>query len=861
MIYKPLSLNYGGGINNPAARSPQFSGSAALCIGIGGTGVAALSELKGKIYQQMIPDNPGESVPRYDAIQLLGIDSDDREYRNYSGNHRLDRTEFFSVRQCNIVETFNSPQGKRLIKNDPRMNWLEIDNIRAPLSPEGSGGIRQIGRYLLLSKADSLYTEISNKCRLALMNRRGKPLDIYIFAGLSGGTGSGCFVDTCYLVRKVVDDYGLDARIMGYFFLPDVVTGKMPVFYNPAAVAYNNSNGYAALKELDYLMHLEKNGDEFIQDYGFGNILRTKQPPVDVCYLISARKADGSLVADDFNYSINVVSDYVVTFLADTVIFEDDSAKFGLTIPAYLSGIARRPPRCWDANSYHILGICKAEVPMTQFNTYLATGFFQKFAKGVCIPRSKVNKEAVQRLMSELQVDATGVCSAVVSNTRKLHLPEIDRKQLAREPVCARGTLPRIWADSYNNWLAECDGIMAINSNGLTKKLDGFGYHEVNVQSLIGRLFRRLWDLSVDPAYGPYYAAYLLKNNGDDLVSALDGEIAKVYSQEDEKRIQLHHMEDLVIECNEKLVNGSIFSKKRAYEDYYHVVNDYLETVMDACQCRRTAEVLRVFRTQAEELYNTFFAPLIQMLDNLQETFRDNECYFNMGLARLSHLNTHHMASLNDIKPRLDRALGVLHTDQLVAAFMQEIMVHSENWLKNDELQLATQISNYILSIFHAENSRSLQDYLFEKHPEFQGDPYMLSHFVHHEILKQLYDFASPMLWCDPAYLSDSDHVYDCSAVYTPEDCPAICSEASVFANSKNGCYAHSSPLERIMAIREISGVPLCAYLGIRGLKQDYDNAILRKASGAGIHLYADTGRGNCRNWRTCIPDPAPGDS
>ena len=70
MKYDSLLLNCGGGITNPAAKSKQFSQSAALCIGIGGTGIAALSDLKGKIYQQLIPDNPGDPLVKYDGIQL-----------------------------------------------------------------------------------------------------------------------------------------------------------------------------------------------------------------------------------------------------------------------------------------------------------------------------------------------------------------------------------------------------------------------------------------------------------------------------------------------------------------------------------------------------------------------------------------------------------------------------------------------------------------------------------------------------------------------------------------------------------------------------------------------------------------------
>ena len=42
--YDSLLLNCGGGIINHSQQSKQYRGAAALAIGIGGTGVAALAE-------------------------------------------------------------------------------------------------------------------------------------------------------------------------------------------------------------------------------------------------------------------------------------------------------------------------------------------------------------------------------------------------------------------------------------------------------------------------------------------------------------------------------------------------------------------------------------------------------------------------------------------------------------------------------------------------------------------------------------------------------------------------------------------------------------------------------------------------
>ena len=49
----------------------------------------------------------------------------------------------------------------------------------------------------------------------------GSELDVYIFAGISGGTGGGCFLDTCYIAQKALENMGRaqSSNVMG-FFLP-----------------------------------------------------------------------------------------------------------------------------------------------------------------------------------------------------------------------------------------------------------------------------------------------------------------------------------------------------------------------------------------------------------------------------------------------------------------------------------------------------------------------------------------------------------------------------------------------------------------------------------------------------------------
>ena len=164
--YDSLLLNCGGGIINHSQQSKQYRGAAALAIGIGGTGVAALAELKQKVYQQLEPDDPNSAVPTYQHIQFLAIDSDTTDIDQMRGKAKLDRDQdFFSINNPNLTAALKA---KGQVKGNAALNWMDIDRINNLLSTQGAGGVRQVGRFLLISKAGALEKTIESKCRQAL---------------------------------------------------------------------------------------------------------------------------------------------------------------------------------------------------------------------------------------------------------------------------------------------------------------------------------------------------------------------------------------------------------------------------------------------------------------------------------------------------------------------------------------------------------------------------------------------------------------------------------------------------------------------------------------------------------------------
>ena len=75
MIYKKLSIAAGGGIIDQYQQAEQEE-CANVFIGLGGTGISCLKEVKKQVYNRLKPDPDSGDVPRYDHIQFLAIDGD-----------------------------------------------------------------------------------------------------------------------------------------------------------------------------------------------------------------------------------------------------------------------------------------------------------------------------------------------------------------------------------------------------------------------------------------------------------------------------------------------------------------------------------------------------------------------------------------------------------------------------------------------------------------------------------------------------------------------------------------------------------------------------------------------------------------
>lgn len=839
MKYDSLLLNRGGGITFRKAKSPQYSNTAALCIGIGGAGIKALSRLRGMVYRDLIPDD-SEEASVFGGIRFLGIDWSDFESNCELGSCRLREDEFFSLRRT-------TPPNTQEVRSDPRMNWIDIGVINDTIrSGRYVTEVRQLARFLLMSKAEQLYETLRKEMHAAAQARITPRVDVHLFAGLSGGTGSGCYLDTCYLVQKAAEEHGYDVTISGCFFMPDVMTGKPEIASKPASVQHINANGFATLKELNYLMNLRDAHDWFEQYYGEGLQVRTQEPPVHMCHMITACNPDGSIRMDGFADAIQTAADYVMNYLTMYECDESDDRNNLRWVCAHTDRAVMGIPRQWGANlCYHSLGASSVEIPVKQFHTYLTVAYFREFAKLARKPSEEITREVVDKWMEQMRIRPVDIYGRVINGTLELNLPDI--------PVGApsilltiKAGLPRIWADHENGWANYCDEQMTRNVNGLTKPLDGFAYERINDGSLIGRLFRYLWRMCVDPNYGPYYASYLLSNHGNDLYSALADAIAAAVGEEEACRNRLPILQVRVVELKRKLMERS--NSKSAYEAYCDGVEHWLNMDMAVHQWHKTAETLRIFQTQMEELERSFFQPLIKTLENLMETFGQNDCYVSAAKMERGSDHTLLLQTLEEAKPGLDAALDKLGVEQIVCDFLRALLANPDVWLKEDEDKLVQLVSDHMCRTFPGEADCSLEHYLRETAPKGADN---LSGVVQKDIFPRIWDMAAP------AYRHEVE-TYDHGFLRFPGG------GSAVTAAFENCCLdkpcrplpqLHSR--DRITVFRLASGLPLFVFHGIGEMRRAYE-AEGETIFGCGVHLYSENQQGGSQDWRYYLPDPVP---
>ena len=222
-----------------------------ILVGIGGTGGKILKAFKMRVFEEFPEEEKRSKLP----VALLYIDSTEKDLMSKDGKPKDDfrvmgqdasftRNEFFNIKAVDVESILDH------IDNYPNVKGI-VDNVKAVKSAIGSlgeaaGQKRRAGRLLFAANSIGYVNSLRNaysRCE-AISSMDDTKTCIHIFAGLSGGTGSGSIVDAVVQARKTFPN----ADILVYAMIPEM---NLPKPNMDQGRYYQN--GYAALNELNGL--------------------------------------------------------------------------------------------------------------------------------------------------------------------------------------------------------------------------------------------------------------------------------------------------------------------------------------------------------------------------------------------------------------------------------------------------------------------------------------------------------------------------------------------------------------------------------------------------------------------------------
>lgn len=347
-----------------------------LVIGLGGSGAETLAGNRRHMIETF---GSMENAP---MVRYLYIDTDPKwwqaHYSRVEKHVRLSKEEFLDIQIPGTEELY------RGIKRGgfPQYSWFDLQKLEnLKTVTDGAGTVRPMARlafWFHYAKIRDAIKEQLNKLRTDavatfMRTRHGiqlaEGINVYIVAGLAGGTGSGLWLDTAYLVRKVLSDMGITGanQIVGY--------GVLPQAFKDLSGTNSLANGYAVLKELNYHSYLYGETNQLASVYGepvwdadymrdtVNRVSFKRQPPFEFCYLLDARNEFVDLHRRDIYHMV------------DCAIFHEFSGSFAPFKRSLRANIRQRLTQNDRADcpmNFMSFGQSSALVPMPEIKQVLA---------------------------------------------------------------------------------------------------------------------------------------------------------------------------------------------------------------------------------------------------------------------------------------------------------------------------------------------------------------------------------------------------------------------------------------------------------------------------------------------------------
>lgn len=825
-----LDYHNGGGLHVKQDTSKLID-APVLLIGLGGTGAKSLIRVK-----KLISDRIGSNKP--ENLEYLSIDTDERINKLiYKGiSFSSANSEVCIIKDTELLTSYLN----REISFGSNINeWLS-DDIDVQHITDGAGCVRQVGRLLLFREINKIETTIRNKVAKITKNNMNKSKYIYVFivTGISGGTGSGTFIDIPFIVRRIIEDMLYNCKIFGFLFLPDV---NLQHTSDPATITNLKRNGFAALKELDYVMNLGKggNGESFEQDYGCFKITESRRP-YNMCYLISSINA-----VNQRNYTsencMGVVSETIINFIADEpgVTGQDYSIESYLTNSASLKGSSimelgeHKDPINY---AYNTIGCSSAILPLDDVINYLTHKMFKEMNN---IYECKPTEADLKEIIASFDIDQHKLSICINKNVSLNGLENFTFDDIKSNPnICIK---------ALNNNINKLETIMNANKDDFIK----------NFENKLEPEFKTLF---TDLKKGPFYVSrliYTVEGNSDTCLLNYLREMDKQLIAKKPSEENLEALKRRVDTAQNKLVQYSPLAidpmqktkRKTLLKDYKEACEEYYCLLLDESSNRIMRETYSRIYNILNEYNNNVFSVYRIMLLKFKELFADyGDINTNVGITTKDNDT---ILSWNIVEPKdLIQKIELLAEDKTIELnfnesikkFLEELIKNSSNWLKDTEGLIAEKFNNFIITAFNGVTQKSI-DFYIEKLADNEED------FIR-KTVQDLKLKSNVMFPANSIMAGRMGRLPIYEYVVVPTNTLKF-NNTSFNIGDTNGNLKQSIINNRIFMLNTNIAVPLLYYSELCKYEETYEKFIGQK-EGIGMHLYENK---DSKDWSK-LPSP-----
>lgn len=332
-----------------------------VLVGIGGTGTEVLSRVR-----RLVEETYGD-LKNFPIISFLIVDTD----RDYKVTNPLAAGTSFKDNEKHWASVSGS-QVRDMITHMDNYPWIdrwfpkELERNITALEA-GAGQIRACGRFAFFCNYHAIQKKFNQACdrvkgKETLMQDRygikvsSSGLNVFITGSISGGTGSGMFIDMGYCIRHWLKGQA-----------SPLITAIVPMPTAFASIDVGDrilANGYAALMELSYF---SDHRTEYVAQYSAGLLdeVRNTAAPFDFSYLVGTKNGESEFKLDQIREMIaqNIFLDLTSDFAPHKRSIRDNIKS---------AWAAQDPGGRGYPKNFMSFGLSTVEIPIAQIRTSLS---------------------------------------------------------------------------------------------------------------------------------------------------------------------------------------------------------------------------------------------------------------------------------------------------------------------------------------------------------------------------------------------------------------------------------------------------------------------------------------------------------